>query len=132
MMYLKARVQLGDGRPYTGYIEEERYKQYGSVYPYFPLPEALKIQGELNSISDGHLKMDYMDGAFIVCDFAAQEIYRIPVRTMETNEGLMRLHEIGTGDWDWRLVDMVPVTTQTRLPVEDRKSRLKLFLKRRL
>ena len=131
MVYLKALVRLYGGRPYTGYIEEERYWRYGSVYPYFTASEGLRISEEINSIPDGHTKMDYMDGRFHFCDFAEERVSRFDVKPLETNEGGMFLHEIGTYDWGWSLVRLLPVTKQTKLPLEDRKSRWGGLLRRK-
>ena len=132
MVYLKALVRTYGGKPYTGYIEEERYRRYGSVYPLFTTSEALKIEGEINSIPDGHTKMDFMDGRFYYCDFAEGHVCQFDMRSVETNEGDFRLHEIGTYDWGWNLIRLLPVTKQTHLPLDDRKSRWRGLFGRRV
>lgn len=116
MRYLKATVCIAGGPRYSAFIEEERYRLYGSVYPLFPKSEAMRILRELNSIPDGFTKMNYdpSDDRFEYCDFAAKEIIAFDTEDVETDEGPKHLYEIGTYSWQWELADGTPVARASR------------------
>ena len=121
--YLKAQVCIADGPKYTAYIEEERFKRYGSVYPYFPLAVGKSIARELNGIESGMSKMEYDPACdrFIYADFGAMEMISFGAEDLDTNEGTQHLYEIGTYDWQWECFRLLSVD---RPPKETKKKAL--------